>query len=56
MGAFMATHAESWMIERNHSIVVEQGKDIGRDGRVFVSVINRQIAFSCESSWHGNLR
>ncbi len=45
MGAFMATHAESWMIERNHSIVIEQGKDVGRDGRVHVSVINRQAPF-----------
>jgi PhzF family phenazine biosynthesis protein len=45
MGAFMATHAESWLIERNHSIVVEQGKDVGRDGRVHVSVVNREPPF-----------
>lgn len=45
MGAYMATHAESWMAERNHSIVVEQGQDVGRDGRVHVSIINRQPPF-----------
>lgn len=45
MGAYMATHAPRWMEERNYSIVVEQGKDVGRDGRVHVSVINRQSPF-----------
>jgi len=45
MGAYMATHAASWMNERNYSIVVEQGKDVGRDGRVRVSVMNRQAPF-----------
>ncbi|HEY4233991.1 MAG TPA: PhzF family phenazine biosynthesis isomerase [Lacipirellulaceae bacterium] len=45
MGAFMAMHAESWMVDRNHSIIVEQGKDVGRDGRVHVSVTNRQPPF-----------
>jgi PhzF family phenazine biosynthesis protein len=45
MGAYMATHAANWMIERNYTIVVEQGKDVGRDGRVYVSVINRRSPF-----------
>jgi PhzF family phenazine biosynthesis protein len=50
MGAYMATNAESWMVERNHSIVVEQGKDVGRDGRVFVSIINRQSPYRVKIS------
>ena len=41
----MATHAASWMSERDYSIVVEQGKDVGRDGRVYVSVMNRRPPF-----------
>lgn len=41
MGAYMATHAASWMIERNYTLVVEQG----RDGRVRVRVTNRQPPF-----------
>jgi PhzF family phenazine biosynthesis protein len=45
IGAFLATYAESWMVDRNYSIVVEQGKDVGRDGQVHVSVINRQPPF-----------
>lgn len=45
MGAYMATHAQDWMTERNHSIIVEQGKDVGSDGRVHVSVTNRQSPF-----------
>jgi PhzF family phenazine biosynthesis protein len=45
MGAFMAMYAESWMVDRNYSIIVEQGKDVGRDGRVHVSVISRQPPF-----------
>jgi PhzF family phenazine biosynthesis protein len=45
MGAFMATYAEAWMVDRNYSIVVEQGKDVGRDGRVHVSVTNGQPPF-----------
>jgi PhzF family phenazine biosynthesis protein len=42
MGAYMATHAASWMAGRGYTVVVEQGKDVGRDGRVTVSVTNRQ--------------
>lgn len=45
MGAYMAAHAAKWMMERNYSIVVEQGKDVGRDGRVYVSVISREAPF-----------
>lgn len=45
MGAYMATHARSWMNEREYSIVVEQGKDVGRDGRVYVTVVNREAPF-----------
>lgn len=45
MGAYMATHAANWMIERNYSLVVEQGKDVGRDGRVYVTVVDRQSPF-----------
>lgn len=41
----MATHAENWMVDRNYSNIVEQGKDVGRDGRVHVSVTNRQPPF-----------
>jgi PhzF family phenazine biosynthesis protein len=45
MGAYMAKHAMPWMMERKYSIVVEQGKDVGRDGRVTVSLVNRQSPF-----------
>jgi predicted PhzF superfamily epimerase YddE/YHI9 len=45
MGAYMATHAASWMIERDYKLVVEQGRDVGRDGRVHVTVTNREPPF-----------
>jgi len=53
MAAYMATHAAPWMVDRNDSLVVEQGKDVGRDGRVHVRLLNRhsplhvQIAGAC---------
>jgi PhzF family phenazine biosynthesis protein len=50
MGAYMATHAASWMIERDYTLVVEQGHDVGRDGRVHVRVTNRQPPFQVKIS------
>ena len=45
MGAFMATHAVKWMADRGYSVVVEQRREVGRDGRVYVAVINRRAPF-----------
>jgi trans-2,3-dihydro-3-hydroxyanthranilate isomerase len=42
MGAYMAIHAKAWMADRRYAIVVEQGKDVGRDGRINVWVTNRR--------------
>jgi PhzF family phenazine biosynthesis protein len=45
MAAYMATHAALWMVDRKDSLVVEQGKDVGRDGRVHVRLLNCQVPF-----------
>jgi PhzF family phenazine biosynthesis protein len=45
MAAYMATYAAPWMADRCGSIVVEQGKDVGRDGRVHIRLLNRQRPF-----------
>jgi predicted PhzF superfamily epimerase YddE/YHI9 len=45
MGAYLATHDNLWIAEHGYSIVVEQGHDVGRDGRVHVTLIDRQAPF-----------
>ena len=40
MGAYMATYLPDFCAERNYKLQIEQGAEVGRDGRVRVCILN----------------
>lgn len=53
MGAYMARYAPRFCAERNYTLQVEQGSELGRDGRVEVEVLNRAEPFEVRIAGNG---
>lgn len=53
MGAYLARHLPEYCVARNYVLKVEQGFEVGRDGRVTVAVLNRTEPFEVRISGTG---